>query len=47
MNVFEMREGLVRDYGSFVRSFVDITDQCIGEVRPSWAKPVQQTGSQP
>jgi len=32
MNVFEMREGLVRDYGSFVRSFVDITDQRIGEV---------------
>ena len=32
MNVFEMRDRLVRDYDAFVRSFVDIADERIKQV---------------
>lgn len=32
MNVFEMRERLVRDYDAFVRSFVDIADERIKQI---------------
>jgi len=49
MDVFEMREDLVRDYGAFVRSFVDISDQRISKVveqafgeRLLWPSPLVQ-----